>query len=128
MAVYSRLSTPGLWYVPSEKEYEEALVNFTQRLLKTGSKLLFVSTSPFMPDHYYGNLVVEDLNAIAQKVMATYNIPYADTYHHITAYCGDNYTSCDICDNETTQWPPSAPPGRTCCARMRRHLALWALT
>ena len=35
-------------------EYEIALTNFTKRLVATGSKLLYISTTPFMPQEYYG--------------------------------------------------------------------------
>lgn len=98
----------------SEAEYEVALTNFTNRLLKTSSKLVFISTTPYMPYRYYGNTVVEDLNAIAQRVVSKVGIPYADLYHHITAYCGAVYSFCDICDNESSFWPANSPPGANC--------------
>lgn len=97
-----------------EGAYEAALVAFTARLRRTPSKLVFVATTPFMPLRYYGNTAVEDLNAIAARVMAAAGVPYADLYKHITARCGDVYTACDICDNEAVLWPPGAPAGSHC--------------
>ena len=98
----------------SERQYEALLTNFTARLLKTDSRLLYISTTPFMPDHYYGNVVVEDLNAAAQRVMSAAGVRYVDLYSHITDRCGVNYTACDICDNESSIWPAGAPAGAHC--------------
>lgn len=74
-----------------------------------------------VPDYYHGNTIVEQLNVIAQgeqgalpaacccccllscrqqssfrsaaEVTAAAGLPYLDLYHHITAYCGSNYSS-----------------------------------
>lgn len=116
-------------------EYEIALTNFTKRLVATGSKLLYISTTPFMPQEYYGNLCVPELNTIAQKVMKKYSIPYADVYSWIMQKCGGGkpYASCPLCDNEP--WTnPGAPVSRayshcmrlaactlSCCARISLH-------
>ena len=91
-------------------EYEIALTNFTKRLVATGSKLLYISTTPFMPQEYYGNRCVPELNTIAQKVMKKYHVAYADVYSWIMQKCGGGktYTSCPLCDNEP--WKnPGAP-------------------
>jgi len=103
----------GLHDLGGTDGYESALVNFTRRLTATGAKLAFVSTTPFMPDHYHGNTIVEQLNAIAQRVVAAAGVPYLDLYHHVTAYCGANYTACDICDDESSLWP-AGPAGAHC--------------
>lgn len=103
----------GLHDLGGTDGYESALTNFTARLLRTGSKLAFVSTTPFMPDYYHGNTIVQQLNAIAQKVTAAVGIPYLDLYSWITAYCGANYTACDLCDDESNLWP-NGPPGAHC--------------
>ena len=100
----------------SEAAYASALTNFTLALKvkQPTAKLAYVSTTPFMPDFYYGNSAVEDLNAIAQRIMAANGIPYLDLYHHITAYCGARYSACDICDDEPSAWPAGSPPGSHC--------------
>ena len=119
MRCHSPLSRPpsprlhDLTQTPQNKVfYEAALRNFTARLLTTGAKLAFVSTTPFMPAYYRGDTIVEDLNAIAAAIMKEHSIPYIDTYHAVTAVCGSNYSSCDLCDNEP--WPAPAPAGAHC--------------
>ena len=93
--------------------YESALTNFTRRLQLTSSKLLYISTTPMMELQYYGNNAPIDLNTIAQRVMAAAGVPYADLYSHITAYCGERYSSCSLCYYEP--WPQKdAPPGAHC--------------
>ena len=67
-----------------------------------------------MQQQWFGNNAVTDLNAIAKRVTAAAGIPYADLYSHITARCGERYTSCDICDNEASGWPPGSPIGAHC--------------
>ena len=96
--------------------YESALRNFTSRLLaaQPAAKHLFISTTPFMPLTWWGQPVVETLNAIAQRVVAEFGVPYADLYSHITARCGKRYTSCDICDAEPSAWNSSSPAGSHC--------------
>lgn len=94
--------------------YEAALSNFTTRLQKTKSKLLYVSTTPQMQFEYFGNHAPSDLNAIAKRVMDKAGIPYADLYSWITKRCGTRYYSCDICDDEASGWPPGSPPGAHC--------------
>ena len=98
----------------AERAYEALLTNFTARLVATGSRLLYVATTPFMPDHWRGDTVVEDLNAAARRVMATAGVEYADLYAHVVARCGANYTSCSICDDEAALWPPGSPAGAKC--------------
>lgn len=93
--------------------YEAALTNFTARLQQTSAKLLYVSTTPMMELQWYGNSAPTDLNAIAMRVMAKAGVPYADLYSHITAYCGQRYSSCDICDSEPWK-EPNAPAGAHC--------------
>lgn len=72
-----------------------------------------------MPARYFGDMVVEDLNAIAQRIMAANGIRYADTYSAIVNNCthGDGsgkYYSCDLCDSEPSVWPAGAPAGAHC--------------
>ncbi len=94
--------------------YEAALTNFTKRLQQTSSKLLYIATTPQMQQQWYGNNAVTDLNAIAKRVTAAAGIPYADLYSHITARCGALYTTCDICDDESSGWPPGSPSDAKC--------------
>ena len=60
--------------------YEAALTNFTARLQRTGSRLLYIATTPQMQQQWYGNTAVTDLNAIAKRVTAAAGVPYADLY------------------------------------------------
>ena len=100
----------------AEALYAAALANFTSglKIKQPQAKLVYISTTPFMPQEYYGNMAVVDLNAIAQRIMAANGIPYLDLYHHITARCGARYSACDICDDEPAAWPTGAPPGSHC--------------
>lgn len=84
----------------AEDMYAAHLTNFTDRLLRTGSKLVYVTTTPYMPDRFFGNTVVEDLNTKAKAIMAARNIPVADLYTRVTDLCGAIYKNCSICDNE----------------------------
>ncbi len=57
----------------AEALYGELLANFTDSLIqKVGpkTKLVYVTTAPYMPDRYFGNYVVEDLNRIATGIMS----------------------------------------------------------
>ena len=80
-----------------EDLYKVQLTNITARLAATGSKLLFVTTTPYMPHRQQGDTVVEDMNAIARKVMSTFKIPVFDLYKVVTDCCGVVYSDCDIC-------------------------------
>jgi hypothetical protein len=71
----------------AESEYQVQLLNITRRLLQTGAKLQYALTTPFMPDYTIGNTVVEDLNAIATKMMQAANIPLVDLYKVGKAAC-----------------------------------------
>lgn len=66
----------------------------------TGAKLAYVLTTPYMPDRYFGNMVVEQLNTIATGLMQARGIPVIDLYSRVTAFCGAVYKNCSICDNE----------------------------
>jgi len=100
----------------AEALYSALLTNFTARLREKQptAKLAYIATTPFMPQQYYGNNAVTDLNAIAQRIMAAAGVPYIDLYSHVIARCGSRYTSCDICDDEPSGWPAGAPPGSKC--------------
>jgi hypothetical protein len=84
--------------------YSARLTNFTDTLIATtapaGAKLLYVTTTPYMPAHVAGDMIVEELNAIAVGIMASRGIPVADLYGAVTAYCGESYRWCSICDDE----------------------------
>ena len=58
-------------------------------------------TTPFMPDKTTGNFAVEEQNAIAARIMTAENIPSVDLYSRVTAKCGELYTNCSICDDES---------------------------
>ena len=70
-------------HTESEDTYSELLAKFTDRLLLTKSKLVYVTTTPFMPDQLFGNNVVQDLNARARAIMAARGVPVADLYQHV---------------------------------------------
>jgi hypothetical protein len=96
--------------------YAAALANFTSRLraAQPRAKLAYVTTTPFMPDRYFNNTIVEELNAIARAIMAPLGVPVIDTYAAVVAHCGAVYSSCDICDDEPGVWPKGSPPGAHC--------------
>jgi hypothetical protein len=74
------------------------------------------------PDRYFGNMVVEQLNAIAGTIMAANKIPVIDLYSQVTAFCGQVYkvrappplVSALGCAG---LWHVVAPPSRFVCAR-----------
>lgn len=70
----------------AEALYKEQLANITNRLIATGAKLQYATTTPFMPDRTIGNTVVEDLNAIALDIMKPANIPIVDLYKLVSGY------------------------------------------
>jgi hypothetical protein len=98
----------------AEEEYATLLTNFTDYLInvtanmkgKLGkpTRLMYITTTPYMPDRVVGNTVVEDLNARAIAIMQSRGIPIADLYHRVTSFCGPVYYNCSICDNE---WNPA---------------------
>jgi hypothetical protein len=81
----------------AETSYKEQLTNITARLGKTGATLLYALTTPFMPDATEGNMVVEQLNAIALELMQAAAIPILDLYSLVVQHCGKVYTDCDWC-------------------------------
>ena len=82
----------------AESEYMEQLVNITTRLQATGAQLLYITTTPYMPLRLLNNTVVEDLNAIANVVMAARGVPVLDLYTLVTDHCGAvPYEDCDWC-------------------------------
>ena len=44
---------------------------------------------------------VTKLNGRASQVMAEHNVPTLDLNTLVHSHCGDRYTSCELCDNET---------------------------
>ena len=81
----------------AEQQYAEDLQNITSRLVATGSKIVYALTTPFMPDKLQGNSVVQQLNAIANGIMARQSVPTVDLYSRVTAKCGVTYKTCPIC-------------------------------
>lgn len=77
--------------------YHDQLANITKRLVSLDTKLLYIATTPFMPLRTQGNTVVEDMNAIAAKLVAQYKIPVLDLYTTVTDVCGKVYADCKIC-------------------------------
>jgi lysophospholipase L1-like esterase len=101
----------------SNKEfYRSGLTNFTSNLQvkQPQAKLVYVTTTPFMPLRYYNNSIVEDLNEIAGTIMNAQSIPIIDTYDAVINVCGKVYSQCSLCDSEPSAWPPNAPPGAFC--------------
>lgn len=116
-----------------EATYRTQLLNITQRLLATGSKLQYgeslalvagspgawqgllapslthrlarryALTTPFMPDRTVGNQVVQQLNAIATTIMQSHNIPVVDLYSVVTNHCG---AVCKQTLSPMTRYPP----------------------
>ena len=58
-----------------EALYRSQLTNITARLAALGTKLIYVTTTPFMPLRQQGNMVVEDMNKIARSVVGAHKIP-----------------------------------------------------
>lgn len=81
----------------SEQQYAQQLTAITERLVTTGSKLLYGLTTPQMDFHRAGNFAVEDDNKAAAAIMAAHKVPVLDLYTVITDHCGKVYTDCDIC-------------------------------
>lgn len=73
--------------------------------LQPQAKLIWATTTPFMPKKTVGNFAVEEQNAIAAKIMAANSIPSVDLYARVIARCGELYTKCDICDDESRYHP-----------------------
>merc|ERR1712110_575359 len=61
-----------------EDVYRAQLANITTRLLATGAKLLYATTTPYMPMRLENNFVIEDMNRVAREIMASHNIPVVD--------------------------------------------------
>jgi hypothetical protein len=81
----------------AEAKYRTELTNITARLVATGAKLIYATTTPFMPDTTKGNHVVDDLNQIAREVIAGKGIQLLDLHKLVTDHCGMVYEDCDWC-------------------------------
>ena len=77
--------------------YASQLANITARLAALGTKLVYFTTTPYMPLRAAGNTVVEDMNDIALEIMEPYGVDVVDLYATVTAHCGAVYTDCDVC-------------------------------
>ena len=78
--------------------YRDQLTNITKRLAALGTKLLYISTTPYMPLRTQNNTVVEDMNSIAKEVVSPHiSAPIVDLYSAVTAKCGAVYQNCSIC-------------------------------
>jgi hypothetical protein len=75
------------------------------RRLQPQAKLVWATTTPYMPDKTTGNFAVEQQNAIAATIMTANAIPSVDLYARVVARCGSLYTHCDICDDESRYHP-----------------------
>jgi len=98
----------------AEQAYAANLATFADKLLAKSRalgwrQLVYVLTTPYMPDRVQGNTVVEDLHRIATAIMQQRGIPIIDLYSRVTALCGAVFKHCSICDNE---YSPST--GITC--------------
>tara|TARA_B100000780_G_C21037287_1_gene416059 strand:+ start:217 stop:1038 length:822 start_codon:yes stop_codon:yes gene_type:complete len=82
-----------------EATYKKQLTNITNRLLATTSKLIYATTTPYMPYASIGNNVVAELNEIARGIMTPHSdrIEILDLHKVVTDHCGNNYTTCDWC-------------------------------
>ena len=79
--------------------YQDQLTNIFNRLVALQTKLMWVTTTPFMPRRLQNDTVVEDMNAIALKIVVP-GIPVVDLYSAVTEKCGAVYTNCSICAEE----------------------------
>jgi hypothetical protein len=103
--------------------YTAQLTNITTRLLATKAKLVYILTTPMMPNcceggpllpsgegaprpncarndtvnFYKCNDVVQELNTRAKAIMEPHNIPTVDVYATVTGICGPSYVNCTIC-------------------------------
>jgi len=79
-----------------EETYRDQLRNITNRLVATGAKLIYATTTPFMPDATEGNFVVDQLNTIALDVVAD-KATILDLNKVVHDHCGHVYEDCDWC-------------------------------
>lgn len=75
------------------------------RKLQPQAKLVWATTTPFMPDKTTGNFAVEEQNKLAATIMTTNHIPSVDLYTRVTSQCGELYTNCSLCDDESRYHP-----------------------
>ena len=68
--------------------YSAQLTAIAEKLQGTGSKLLYVATTPFMPYTSLGDPIVPKLNAAAKLIMDAKRIPIIDLWGHVVAKCG----------------------------------------
>jgi len=68
--------------------YMDQLTNITERLIATGSKLGFLTTTPFMPLRTKNDTVVEDMNTKATALFAEKKIEVFDLHKTVTDHCG----------------------------------------
>ena len=101
----------------AETLYRAQLTNITQRLGALNTTLLYITTTPFMPDASIGNLVVDDLNAIAREVAGPVVSEVVDLHKTVTDHCGLNYTDCDWCRRHPCSYHYN-PEGETAQARV----------
>ena len=73
----------------SVANYTAELEQIADKLLATGSKLLYIATTPFMPNYLKGDPIVQQLNAQALMVTKARGIPYVDLYTRVTDKCGE---------------------------------------
>lgn len=89
----------------SIQNYLTGLQRYTDRLLATGTKPLFLGTTPFMRDSVY--TTIEQMNGNASTLMSALKIPTVDLFSVIAAYCGPlPYIHCDICQGNGPGLPP----------------------
>ena len=90
----------------AKAKYREELTNITTRLLATDAKLIFATTTPFMPDTLQGNPIVPDLNKIALEVIDGKGIEVLDLHKLVMEQCSpppthtEPYVNCTICRME----------------------------
>ena len=89
-----------------EATYRKQLTNITARLVATGAKLIYATTTPFMPMTTIGDDVVADLNSIARDVIKGKSIGLLDLHEVVMETCSPPpahtapYTNCSICRRE----------------------------
>ena len=70
-------------------------------------------TIPPVVSTYQATGVTSSSASLSGSVTAAAGVPFADLYSHITAFCGERYAACALCDDEPWR-EPGAPPGAHC--------------
>ena len=80
-----------------EADYQARLEQLTQRLLRTGARLVWASSTPLPTQSTYGSdAAIVARNEIAARVMRRHGIPIDDLYIHITPRLAEFQRANDV--------------------------------